>query len=62
MGTVIPFPARRLTKPRPRMAGGCHVVIFPGVRIEREANRRVGFLRRPAKPADDGRRTPTKSA
>lgn len=59
MGIVIAMPAKRQSKPKANASEGCHVVIFPGVRIEREGNRRAGLMRRP-KPADG--RKPTKSA
>jgi len=35
MGIVIPFAARSGERQRSGPSGGCHVLIFPGVRIER---------------------------
>jgi hypothetical protein len=61
MGIVIPYPGKRPDRPQARTGEGCHVVIFPGVRIEREGNRPIGLLRRPDKPVAESRK-PTKSA
>jgi hypothetical protein len=35
MANIVQFPSDRVSSAASRISGGCHVLIFPGVRIER---------------------------
>jgi hypothetical protein len=68
MGTVVPFKAEGRTKTdEPPRVGECEIVIFPGVRIERQddthgPDARRGSTGRGKLDGTNGRRRPRKTS